>query len=166
MMSSKGRQKQGSSHKDGRDKIKGTDKRSSKKRSAESGKGWETLALVALILLLIYPPYFRGLFFPKEQEWTLMLAGLVFTVTWIWRHQQHQREFLSRPIDYAALGLVLVYAVSVIGAASYRLAMGGLVKVMLYFLIYWMIVRLANSEKRLRLFLHVIYFNGLVLAST
>ncbi|MHB1127935.1 MAG: O-antigen ligase family protein [Bacillota bacterium] len=165
-MSAKGRQKQGSADKSAWKKNNEKNKRRAGMGSSEGGNWWEMVALVAFVVLLVYPPYLRGLFFPKEQEWTLLLAGLVFTATWIWRHQQRQLELLSRPLDYTALGLILVYAASVISAASYRLAVGSLVQIMLYFLIYWMMSRLANSEKRVRFFLHVIYLNTLALAST
>jgi len=123
-------------------------------------------AFSGLILLLFYPPFFRGLFFPGEQRWTLALASLLVFLTLCWQFSAGQGRFLSHPMDYAALALVLVYGLAALRPASYDLALNGLAKVILYFFTFWLVSRLAGG-KRTSIILHTLYFSaaGVALAA-
>lgn len=122
-------------------------------------KGSQTLFLVAftgLMLLLFYPPFFRGLFFPVEQRWTLLLAVALFFITYLWKLSCREVFFLNRPLDYAAAALVVVYILAAIKPASQSLAVTEVTKVLLFFLTYWLVSRLGGHSRNLYL-LHALY---------
>ncbi|MGI9952942.1 O-antigen ligase family protein [Moorellaceae bacterium AZ2] len=133
---------------------------------AEEGhRGLFSVALVGLLLLLFYPPFFRGLFFPVEQRWSLILATVLFVLTWFWKFSRQDLTFLRHPLEYAAFGLVLVYVASgVYHPASRGLALAEISKVLLYFFVFWMIIQLSNGPGPRSLILHSLYFSGLGVA--
>lgn len=131
----------------------------------EGSRGLYGAALAGLLLLLFYPPFFRGLFFPVEQRWSLILATLLFVLTWFWKFSRRDFTFLRHPLEYAAFGLVLVYVASgVFYPASRGLALAEISKVVLYFFVFWMIVQLGTGPGPRSLILHSLYFSGLGVA--
>ncbi|MDN5325909.1 MAG: hypothetical protein PWP41_605 [Moorella sp. (in: firmicutes)] len=118
-----------------------------------------TLAFSGLILLLFYPPFFRGLFFPVEQRWTLILAAVIFFFTYLWKFSRREIAFLNRPLDFAAAALVVVYILAAIKPASRGLAMAESAKILLYFLTYWLVSRLGGQRRTIYL-LHALYLAG------
>ncbi|MDK2821230.1 MAG: hypothetical protein PWP31_1195 [Clostridia bacterium] len=114
------------------------------------------VAFLGLMILLFYPPFFRGLFFPVEQRWTLILAVILFWVTYMWKFSCQEISFLHRPLDYAALVFVSLYILAAISPASRSLAVEEVAKVLLYFLTYWLVSRLGE-EKRANFLLHSLY---------
>jgi tetratricopeptide (TPR) repeat protein len=123
-------------------------------------------AFWGLTLLLILPPYFRGLFFAAEQQKALVLAAALFWLVWHWKHSRRDYTFVSHPLDYFVLALPLVYLLAVFNAVNYGLATVEFVKNILYFLVYWIIVQLAREETDISFFLHIIFFaaTGVALA--
>ena len=121
---------------------------------------WGTAAL------LFFPPFFRGLFFATEQSKALILAAAVFIFAWLDKHARREYAFLSRPLDYFVLALPLVYAAAAFGAVNYGLAVQEVVKNLLYFLAYWLVLQLAREEAGLVRFLHAAYLaaTGVALA--
>ena len=117
------------------------------------------LAFSGLILLLFYPPFFRGLFFPVEQRWTLILAAVIFFFAYLWKFSRREIAFLNRPLDFAAAALVVVYILAAIKPASRGLAMAEIAKVLLYFLTFWLVSRLGGQRRTLYL-LHALYLAG------
>lgn len=111
------------------------------------------VAFFGLGALLLFPPYFRGLFFAPEQEWALLGAAVVAVGCLWWLVGRKDYDFLSHPMDYLALALPAAYIASAIaGPAAPRLAVDGAVKVLLYSLVFWTASRLAITQPR-RLFL-------------
>lgn len=122
------------------------------------------IAFWGLALLLFFPPYFRGLFFAPEQEKALMLATLVFWLTFLWRWLQNDHKFLRGPLDYFALALPLVYIISSFTAVNKGLAIDEVVKNILYFLTYWSASRLVRNQEDIHKLLHVIYISAIGVA--
>lgn len=114
------------------------------------------LAFAGLLLLLFYPPFFRGLFFPVEQRWTLLFAAVLFFLTYLWKLSRREVSFLNRPLDFAAAALVVVYILAAIKPASRSLAVAEVAKVLLYFLTFWLTSRLGGQRRTLYL-LHALY---------
>jgi len=100
-----------------------------------------------LAAILIYSPYLRGLFFQTEQQWTLLLACAAFLLVWWGKIRRQEVSVFGKPMDYFALALVVLYAVSAFGAASQRLAVAEVVKITLYFLVFWMVGQLGREER-------------------
>ncbi len=125
-----------------------------------------TVAFAGLLLLLFYPPFFRGLFFPVEQRWTLLLAAVLFILTYLWKLSRREVFLLNRPLDFAAAALVIVYILAAIKPASRSLAVNEVAKVLLYFLTFWLTSRLAGQRRTLYL-LHALYLaaTGVALAA-
>lgn len=111
----------------------------------------------AIALLLFIPPYFRGLFFSREQEWALVFAALVFWITFIWWWLPGKRSFLATPIDIFALALPLVYLLSFFFAANKGLALAEVIKNTLYFLTLWSVSKLVRDDQDAKNIILVIY---------
>lgn len=125
---------------------------------------YKIVAFWGLTVLLFYPPFFRGLFFPGEQQWTLILASLIFAVAWLWKISCREVSFLQKPIDYLALALVLAYIVAAFGAANTRLAIAEIIKYGLYFLVFWLTSWLVQDRKDVKILLHALYIAGVGVA--
>ena len=118
------------------------------------------VAFWSLVALLFFPPYFRGLFFPYEQELALIFAATIFWVVWLWKWSNRNYQFLSKPMDYAILALPVIYLMSAFQAVNYGLAVNELVKTMLYFMVYWMVSKLVRDKKGISIILHTIYLSA------
>jgi tetratricopeptide (TPR) repeat protein len=121
-------------------------------------KSWQyQLAFWGLGILLFFPPYFRGLFFPVEQQYVLILAAALFWLVCLGKHSLREYAFLSHPMDYFVLVFPLVYFLAAFNAVNYGLAVDEIVKNVIYFLVYWIVVQLVREEAALLHLLHVIY---------
>ncbi len=125
---------------------------------AAAQRSWaDQAAFWGVALLLFFPPFFRGLFFATEQSRTLVLAAALFWLAWWGKHSRRDYAFLSHPLDYFVLALPLAYLAAAAGAVNYGLAVDEIVKNVLYFLVYWLVVQLVREQADLSRFLHVIY---------
>jgi len=122
------------------------------------------VAFWGLVLLLFFPPYFRGLFFAPDQEKVLILATLVFWLTFLWRWLQNDHKFLRGPMDWFALALPVVYVISTFTAVNKGLAIQEVVKNILYYLTFWSVARLVRHEKDAEKILKVIYISAIGVA--
>ncbi|OPY63603.1 MAG: O-Antigen ligase [Pelotomaculum sp. PtaU1.Bin065] len=118
-----------------------------------------------LAIILFLPPHFKGLYFEVAQEVFLILAAVLFLIFWIWKWTRRERDFLSGPLDYFALGLPAVYLVSSFQAANYGLAANEVLKNVLCFAAYWLASRLPGREKNAANVLRVIYLSAVVVAA-
>jgi len=121
-------------------------------------------AFWGLAALLFFPPYFRGLFFATDQQRALILAAVVFWFAWQWKLLRRDTSFLTHRLDYFILAFPAVYLLSAFGAVNYSLAVDDIVKTVLYFLIYWMVVQVAGKEKDIVDILKVIYLSAVGVA--
>ncbi|MGB9920389.1 MAG: O-antigen ligase family protein [Moorellales bacterium] len=129
-------------------KVRRPDRRQTSATEALPTQPWELrLALCLVMSVLIYSPYLRGLFFPTEQEWTLVLVAGSVLLLWAGKIRQREVSFVSRPFDYLALAWVGLYGVSLFGAASQRLAVAELIKVATYVSVYWAVSQLGREAK-------------------
>ncbi|MCL6612932.1 MAG: O-antigen ligase family protein [Peptococcaceae bacterium] len=130
-------------------KAKETKKTAEKSLELESGAGRyiHISALWGICALLLATPFFRGLFFPEDQQKALFFAVLVFWLTWLWKWSRGDGKFLFHPLDCLVLALPAVYLVSSFNAANTGLAVNEVVKTLLYFLVYWVTANLVSGEK-------------------
>ncbi|AGL03793.1 O-antigen ligase family protein [Desulfoscipio gibsoniae] len=115
-------------------------------------------------LLLLFPPFLWGLFFPAEQQKVLMLAVLVFWLACLWCWTQKENKILSGPLDYFALALPVVYILSTFTAVNKGLAINEIIKNILYFLAYWSASRLVRNREDVHRLLQVIYLGAVGVA--
>ncbi len=112
-----------------------------------------------LAMLLFIPPFLRGLYFPAEQQKTLMFAVLVCWLVCLWC-SKNDYKMLSGSLDYFVLSLLLVYIISTFAAVNKGLAINEIVKNTLYFLSYWLASRLVRSREDVHTLLQVIYLGA------
>ncbi|RJQ26766.1 MAG: hypothetical protein C4589_09395 [Peptococcaceae bacterium] len=122
------------------------------------------VAFWGLVLLLFFPSYFRGLFFPAEQATALIFAAFIFWLAWFWKWLRQDKSFLSHPLDYFVFAFPAVYMVSAVQAVNYGLAVNEIVKTILYFLVYWLVSRLIRKEEEVIAILHAIYLSAVGVA--
>ncbi len=122
------------------------------------------IAFWSLAALLFFPPYFRGLFFPYEQELALIFAAIIFWVIWLWKLANRDYNFLSHPMDYAMLALPVIYLIAAFQAVNYALAVNEVVKSMLYFMVFWLVARIVRNNKEISTVLHVSYLSAIGVA--
>lgn len=125
---------------------------------------WFIVAVVLLAGILFFPPYFRGLFFPKEQLVAFVVALWAFFATWVYKSQRKDFTFFRNPIDYFALAVVACYFIAVFGAANYRLAVQGFIKTALFFLVYWTTSELCKKEQWRQILTAILYATGVGVA--
>ena len=117
--------------------------------------------LVGLSALLFFSPFFRGLFFPPEQEKALLVALVVFILVCIEKVSWKETKVFYHPLDYFLLALPIVYIMATFNAVNYNLSINEIIKNVLYFLVYWIVVQSIRGERDRSLLLHVIYFAAL-----
>ena len=122
-------------------------------------------AFIGLCILMIYPPFFRGLFFSKEFLPTHAFSALLFSLWWIHKLSvKKDKAFLIHPLDYAVLGLVTAYAVSLIPAVNTRAALGELLKNINYFMAFWMAAEATREIRKPQLLLNVLLASAALVA--
>lgn len=114
--------------------------------------------------LLFFSPFFRGLFFPPEQERALIVGALAFWLVYFGRWIRHRTRFFEHPLDSCMLGLPVVYLISSFVAVNKGLAVNEIVKTSLYFAVFWAISRLATGEEFVRRPLGIVWASGVLVA--
>lgn len=106
---------------------------------------------IGLIILLLYPPYFRGMFFDREFLPTHIYSGILFLLYIIYKIKvlKEYRVFNS-PMDYAAIALVGAYFLSIFAAVNIRSAIGELLKYINYFIAFYMVSDFPRREKDIK----------------
>lgn len=119
------------------------------------------LVFAGLLGLILIPPFFRGLFFPREQLIAHLITLGLFILWWLRRYLLGQRQgFFNGPVDAAALLLVLAYGLSYLVAVNQRAAVGELLKNLNYFLLLWLITDLVKDKRDIKAFLWALVATG------
>ena len=109
---------------------------------------------IGLIILLLYPSYFRGMFFDKEFLPTHMYSGALFLLYIIYKTKVlKEQQFFKSPMDYAAIALVGAYFLSIFVAVNIRSAVGEFLKYINYFIAFYMVSDFARTEKDMKIIL-------------
>ncbi|MBT9172863.1 MAG: Photosystem I assembly protein Ycf3 [Syntrophomonadaceae bacterium] len=105
------------------------------------------VVFAGLCFLLFYPPYFRAMFFTQEQLPTHLLTYILFALWWLVKYYRRDGTFLREPLDYLVFAFVLAYVVSFTVAINTRGAIQEFLKVGNYFLVYWLVMQLGQTQK-------------------
>jgi O-antigen ligase len=123
------------------------------------------IVLTGLCALMLYPPFFRGLFFSREFLPTHAFSALLFGLWWIYKLSvKKDASFLTHPLDYAVLGLVAAYAISLIPAVNTRAAIGELLKNSNYFIAFWLAAEMTGELKKPQFLLNILLANAVLVA--
>lgn len=119
-----------------------------KKRPTEEQQIISTPIYLGLLILLFYPPYFRGLFFERELFPTYIYSGILFLLWILYKYTNlKETEFFRVSVDYAALAVVGAYLASLFVAVNLRSAVGELLKYVNYFIVYYLVSDMARCER-------------------
>lgn len=122
------------------------------------------LVYIGLLGLLLVPPFFRGLFFPREQLVALLITLGLFLLWWGRRFWLRKGGFFHGPVDLAGVMLVAAYGLSFFVAVNPRAAVGELLKNLNYFLILWLALELVRERRDLGVFLRALVLAGVATA--
>lgn len=102
------------------------------------------LLVFILAVVLIYPPFFRGLFFDGEM---LTAQGIIFSLFLVFLIYQVLSKglFLTTPLDYVLGVFCLIYALSLLVAVVPREAWLEFLAVCAYFVVFLLVSRLAGE---------------------
>ncbi|MGO0121724.1 O-antigen ligase family protein [Desulfothermobacter acidiphilus] len=117
-----------------------------------------------LLTLLFLAPYFRGLFFPPDQEKALIVAALCFFLVYLYRWGQRRTRFFEHPLDGAMLALMLIYVATLPLAVNKGLALNDVVKYALYFTVFWSVSRLVDTGERAEKLFYTFWLSGVGVA--
>lgn len=123
-----------------------------------------TVAFLGIAGLLFFTPFFRGLFFPMEQERALIIASLAFWLVYFGLWLRNKTRFFEQPLDWLVFGLPVVYLISSFVAVNQGLAVNEIVKTALYFVVFWAVSRLITGEDAVRRVLNVVWAGGIFVA--
>jgi len=118
------------------------------------------LLIAALTIITFYPPYLQGLYFEKHVLPTQIIVFATFIVFLIYKLLKKDYTFFRTPIDYACLGFVIVYFISIFVAVHTRSAIIEWLKYCMYFAVFYMISDLADNHKIKLLFLWTIVISA------
>lgn len=110
-------------------------------------KAFKTVLLILNLMAVFYTPFVRGLYFEAEQFPAEVFVLISFALFWVMKYLTKDEKFLSTPMEYASLGLMIIYFISIITSVSYRLAISEWLKYCMFFCIFIMITDLAKDQK-------------------
>ena len=119
---------------------------------------------VGLCVLVFYPPYFRAMFFTREQLPTHIFTLILFILWWVVKTQRKDTSFLSTPLDYAVFAFAAIYFLTLPIAINTRGAIQEFLKVTNYFLVYWLAREVIQTKKEATILLNVLVFSALGVA--
>ncbi|MEW6181682.1 MAG: tetratricopeptide repeat protein [Bacillota bacterium] len=114
--------------------------------------------------LLFFTPFFRGLFFPPEQEKAMIVAALSFWLVYFGLWLRNKTRFFEQPLDWLVFGLPAAYCLSAFVAVNQGLAVNEIVKAGICFTAFWSVSRLVTEEEVVRRILKVIWASGVFVA--
>ncbi|UZQ85763.1 O-antigen ligase family protein [Thermoclostridium stercorarium] len=118
------------------------------------------LLIAVLTIITFYPPYLQGLYFEKHVLPTQIIVFVTFIVFLIYKLLKKDYTFFRTPIDYACLGFVIVYFISIFVAVHTRSAIIEWLKYCMCFAVFYMISDLADNQKTKLLFLWTIIISA------
>ncbi|WP_418790831.1 O-antigen ligase family protein [Phosphitispora sp. TUW77] len=121
-------------------------------------------AYAGLVLLLFYPPFLRGLFFTPELLATHLVTSVVFALCWYDKLLRRDVVFFKGTLDYLLIAFVATYVFSLFGAVNMRGAVGELLKVINYFMVYWIVVQIVRQEKDIKTLYRVVFLSAVGVA--
>ena len=120
------------------------------------------VALCLVLPLLLFPPFFRGLFFDYNADFAHLYTALVLAA-----YAFIRKDYLrwSRNLmDYAWIGLVAAYIAANFVALNQRAAIEGALRIFNFFVIYWILAYTVNSLRDFKIAFSVMFLSGVGVA--
>lgn len=141
-------------------KKKQTKKIEKKPRTSHLPKWLPVLTFVALGILIFYPPFFRGLFFDEDMFLYHVFTALVFILIWAQKIYLKDYTLLKTPLDWAIFAYAGAYLLSLIGAVHPGEAFYGFLRVLNYFIVFWMVTQLVKNFRDYMTILQILLAAG------
>jgi len=125
---------------------------------------WQPVLFILAGLLIFYPPLFSGLFFNQQMFVSHIITSIVFSLVLFYRISHKDYVLLRNPLDWAILAYAGGYLLSLVGAVHQGDAIYGFLKALNYFMVYWVVTRVASSYSLVREMLKFLLAGGLVVA--
>lgn len=129
-----------------------------------SSKAWTAylplIAFIATCILIFYPPYFKGLFMNPPLYVTHVLTAFILILVAISSNQGKNLSLLKTPVDWAVLVFALAYLLSLIGAVHPGDAFYGLIKVLNYVAVYWIVSLVVRNSDQMETVVRVLLASG------
>lgn len=120
--------------------------------------------VIGLWAILFASPFFRGLFFAPELLTAHMVVGVVFALCVYDQVLRREVGFRLTGLEWALLALVAAYLLSLVTAVHIRPAVGEVLKVVSYAMIFWIAYRAVRAERDLDRVLLVTYLGAVGVA--
>lgn len=118
------------------------------------------VTFVLLGILIFYPPFFRGLFFDEDMFLYHVFTALVFLLIWVQKIYHKDYSFLKTPLDWAILAYAGAYMLSLIGAVHPGEAFYGFLRVLNYFMVFWMVTQVVKNFRDYKTILQILLAAG------
>ncbi|NLB89235.1 MAG: hypothetical protein GX790_08440, partial [Syntrophomonadaceae bacterium] len=119
-----------------------------------------TVTFLALGILIFYPPFFRGLFFKEDMFLYHVFTAIVFTLIWVMKIYKKDYTLLKTPLDWAILAYAGAYLLSLIGAVHPGEAFYGFLRVLNYFMVFWMVTQVVKNYQTYETILKILLAAG------
>jgi O-antigen ligase len=120
--------------------------------------------VIGLWTILFSAPFLRGLFFPPELLTAHILVGVVFALCVYDQVLRREADFRFSGLEWALVALAAAYLLSLVTAVHIRPAVGEVLKVVSYLMIFWIAFRAVRAERDLDRVLLVTYVGALGVA--
>jgi len=118
------------------------------------------VTFIFLGILIFYPPFFRGLFFKEDMFLYHIFTALVFLLIWGQKLYQKDYTLLKTPLDWAILAYAGAYLLSLIGAVHPGEAFYGFLRVLNYFMVFWMVTQVIKDFRDYKTILQILLAAG------
>jgi len=118
------------------------------------------VTFVLLGILIFYPPFFRGLFFDEDMFLYHVFTALVFLLIWVQKIYRQDYSLLKTPLDWAILAYAGAYMLSLIGAVHPGEAFYGFLRVLNYFMVFWMVTQVVKNFRDYKTILQILLAAG------
>lgn len=126
--------------------------------------GIENIVFVLLCVLTTYPLFLRGLFFEKELIPTLIFCFGIAILWQIVNIKNSQYMFIKTPVDFFALGIVLMYLVSILYGVNKRLALIEFMKYTSFFSIFILSRDILKDDIKRKVFVNTILLSAVAVS--
>lgn len=138
------------------------------KNDASNKYDYYKILISAVCILLFLPPFFRGFFFdyPEHMIYNIVVS-IVFIAFLLWYWNNKKDDSLIRDKqELLQLVFILIYMINIIFGINKDGSTSVFLRLWIYLLIYWMVSRLFDNEKRINSLLWCIYVAGFILTVT
>lgn len=116
---------------------------------------------IILLIILSIAPFFRGLFF-QEELFPTHIISFVLALIWVGsRFNDREYKLIKTPTDVFAIGVVVIYALSILYGVNTGLAIEEALKYLNYFVIFILARDLADTDNKRKWLINIILLSGI-----